>query len=96
MTQGIPLHFQWAYHLCSLTFTDLFIHYIVRFQKSNEEKAITLTELLKIVFFNVFLAGLGLDRLCGLSLVETNGGSSLVAMHGLLFALASLVVELKL
>ena len=96
VTQGIPLHLQCAYHLCSLIFTDLFTHYIIRFQKSNKEKAITLTELLKIVFFNVFLAGLGIDRSCGLSLVEANGGCSLVAMHGLLFALASLVVELKL
>ena len=50
-TQGIPLRLQWAYHLCLLIFTDLFIHYIGRFQKSNEEKAITLTELFKNCIF---------------------------------------------
>ena len=80
--QGILLHLQWAYHLFSLIFTGPFIHYIVRFQKSNEEKAITLTELLKSCLFYVFLAGLDLHCSCGLSQVEADGDCSPVAVHG--------------
>ena len=43
-----------------------------------------------------FFAELGLRCCTGFSLVAENGGSSLVAVHGLLIAVASLVAESRL
>ena len=48
---------------------------------------------LKILFFNIFLAALGVCCYAGFSLVMASGGHSLVAVCRLLIAVASLVVE---
>ena len=51
----------------------------------------------KIILFTcLFLTVLGLHRCLGFSLAAVRGGSSLVAVHGLLTAAASLVVEHRL
>ena len=47
-------------------------------------------------FIYLFLAVLGLCCCAGFSLVEKSGGYSLVAVHGLLIAVASLVVAPRL
>ena len=48
---------------------------------------------LKILFFNIFLAVLGLCCCAGFSLVMASGGCSLGAVCRLLIAVASLVME---
>ena len=48
------------------------------------------------LFIHLFLALLGLHRFVRFSLVAVNGGYSLVVVLGLLFAVASLVVEHEL
>ena len=48
------------------------------------------------MFIYVFFAELGLRCCTGFSLVAENGGSSLVAVSGLLIAVASFVAEHRL
>ena len=46
-----------------------------------------------LIFFNLFLAMLSLHCCVGFSLVVANRGYSLVAVHRLLIAVASLILE---
>ena len=46
-----------------------------------------------VLFIYLFMAVLGLPCCLGFSLVAANEGCSLVAVHGLLLVVASLVVE---
>ena len=50
----------------------------------------------KIIFIYLFLVVAGSSLLCGLSLVAASGRYSLVAVQGLLIAVASLVAEHRL
>ena len=49
-----------------------------------------------LMFIYLFLAVLGLRCCTGFSLVAVSGGCSLVAVHGLLIAVASFVVKRRL